>query len=232
MQDLCAAIRGEIVSRKFPPGMRLSQRLGERWNVSRTPIREALRHLESEGFVHSTANRGFVVTSLTLRDLEQVYTLMIHLDSLAGRLATPRIAQDSEKLAGLRSLCEEMRFLGKQRDADGYARANEEFHALIFHASENAWLIRILEVIHGHANRSILKAFHTSCRIEKPTQEHAKILKWLEKGDARGAEKAIAAHFTNGLADLRKELGIGEPPPTAAGQVVALPAERKIRQTP
>ncbi len=79
MKDLCASIRMEIVSRNFPPGMKLSEQLlCNRWKVSRTPIREALRHLESEGFISSSKHKGFVVTSISMHDVEQIYTIHDH----------------------------------------------------------------------------------------------------------------------------------------------------------
>ncbi|MDA8124235.1 MAG: GntR family transcriptional regulator [Deltaproteobacteria bacterium] len=207
LKDLCDDIRAEIVSRNFPPGMKLSeQMLCNRWNVSRTPIREALRRLESEGFITSNRNRGFVVTSISLRDVEQTYTIMINLDSLAGRLATPFIVNSPEKIEKLRSLCEEMRILAKKKDIDSYIKANWEFHSLIFHASENAWLIRILENIHAHTNRFILKTLYIPRRIDKSTREHDKIFKAIEKGDVKEAEKAIAAHFAKAVEDLKNEI--------------------------
>jgi DNA-binding GntR family transcriptional regulator len=220
LKDLCDAIRGEIVGMKFPPGMKLSeQMLCKRWNVSRTPIREALRHLESEGFITSTPNKGFVVTSISLRDVEQTYTIMINLDSLAGRLATPLVVRDPEKIERLRGLYEEMRFLCKKKDIEGYIKANWEFHSLIFRASENVWLIRILENIHAHTNRFILKTLYIPRRIDKSVQEHARIFKCMEKGDAKGAEKAIAAHFAKAFEDLKNEI-------SAAGHALTMNTPR------
>ncbi|MDA8123633.1 MAG: GntR family transcriptional regulator [Deltaproteobacteria bacterium] len=211
LKDLCDAIRGEIVSRDFPPGMKLSEpMLCKRWNVSRTPIREALRHLESEGFINSNRNKGFVVTSISLRDVEEAYTIMINLDSLAGRLATPLIVNDPEKIEELRRLCEDMRALAKKKDVDNYIRANGEFHSLIFRASENVWLIRILENIHAHTNRFILKTLYIPRRIDKSTQEHDKIFKCIENRDAERAGKAIATHFTKAFADLEDEISTSD----------------------
>jgi len=121
LKDLCDAIRMEIVSRNFPPGMKLSEQiLCSRWNVSRTPIRGALRHLESERFISSSKHKGFVVTSISLHDVEQIYTIMINLDSLAARLATPFIANDVKKLERLRALCDEMQGLCGRKDIEGY----------------------------------------------------------------------------------------------------------------
>ena len=187
--------------------MKLSeQMLCDRWNVSRTPIREALRHLESEGFISSSKHKGFVVTSISMHDVEQIYTIMINLDSLAGRLAAPFIAADPKKLERLRALCRDMQGLCEKKDVEEYMRKNLEFHSIIFRSSENSWITKILENLHSHTNRFILKALYIPRRIEKSVQEHVEILGCIEKGDERGVEKAIAVHFSRSLGDLKNEI--------------------------
>ena len=207
LKELCTSIRMEIVSRNFPPGMKLSEQiLCSRWKVSRTPIREALRHLESEGFISSSRHKGFVVTSISMHDVEQIYTILIALDSLAGRLATPALADDSQKLKKLKTLCSEMQGLCEKRDIEGYMKRNLEFHSIIFRASENGWMINILENLHSHTNRFILNALYIPRRIEKSAQEHLDILGYIEEGNEKGVEKAISAHFARSLNDLRAEM--------------------------
>jgi DNA-binding GntR family transcriptional regulator len=206
-KDLCAAIRMEIVSRNFPPGMKLSEQiLCNRWKVSRTPIREALRHLESEGFISSIKHKGFVVTSISMHDVEQIYTILMRLDSLAGRLATPTLTNLPEKLQSLRTLCNDMREVCKTRDIEDYMKKNLEFHSVIFRSSECSWMINILENLHSHTNRFILNALYIPRRIEKSVQEHLEILRCIEQGDEKGVEKAIVAHFSKSLKDLRTEI--------------------------
>lgn len=207
LKDLCASIRMEIISRNFPPGMKLSEQiLCNRWKVSRTPIREALRHLESEGFISSSKHKGFVVTSISMHDVEQIYTILMSLDSLAGRLATPTLVNEPEKLESLRTLCNEMKELCEKRDVEGYMKRNLDFHSIIFRSSENSWMINILENLHSHTNRFILNALYIPLRIEKSVQEHLEILKCIEKGNEKGVEKAISVHFTRSLNDLRAEI--------------------------
>lgn len=206
-KDLCASIRMEIVSRNFPPGMKLSEQLlCSRWKVSRTPIREALRHLESEGFISSSKHKGFIVTSISMHDVEQIYTIMMNLDSLAGKLATPALVNEPEKLKILRTCCQGMKELCEKRDIEGYMKTNLEFHSIIFRSSENSWLINILENLHSHTNRFILNALYIPRRIEKSIQEHREILRCIEAGNGKGVEKAIAAHFCKSLKDLRTEI--------------------------
>jgi DNA-binding GntR family transcriptional regulator len=207
LEDLCTSIRMEIVSKSFPPGMKLSEQiLCNRWKVSRTPIREALRHLESEGFISSSKHKGFVVTSISMHDVEQIYTILMNLDSLAGRLATPSLINEPKKLESLRTLCNKMKELCEKRDIEGYMKRNLEFHSIIFRSTENSWMINILENLHSHTNRFILNALYIPRRIEKSVQEHLEILRCIEQGDEKGVEKAISAHFYKSLKDLRIEI--------------------------
>jgi DNA-binding GntR family transcriptional regulator len=165
-----------------------------------------LRHLESEGFISSIKHKGFVVTSISMHDVEQIYTILTNLDGLAGRLATSALVNEPEKLASLRTLCSEMRAVCETRDIEEYMKKNLEFHSIIFRSSENSWMISILENLHSHTNRFILNALYIPRRIEKSVQEHLEILRCLEQGDGKGVEKAISAHFCRSLKDLRTEM--------------------------
>jgi DNA-binding GntR family transcriptional regulator len=212
LDELHSDIRREIVDRKFPPGTKISERaLCERWHVSRTPIREALRRLESEGFISSSKNKGFVITSISIQDMEQIYTILSSLDSLAGRLATPRVACDPPTLDGLRELIAIMEDSAKMKDIPAYIETNLKFHSLIFRSSGNAWIVRILENLHCHTNRFILNTLYVPRRMEKSLHEHKAILDCLEKGDEKGVEKAIARHFRVSLNDLKTEIGYSLP---------------------
>jgi DNA-binding GntR family transcriptional regulator len=205
---ICAVLRQQIVDRSFLPGEKLSEpALSRQWKVSRTPIREALRRLEAEGLLSSIRNKGFVVSSISFDDLDQLYTIMISLDSLAGRLAAPVLAADPVKLKALEKLNEEMRTCLRNKDARSYIEKNLEFHLIILHATGNKWLIRILENLHLHTNRFILNALYIPRRMEKSSREHLEIFDRLKNGDGSGVERAVARHFRAALADLHHELG-------------------------
>jgi len=145
------------MDRSLPPGAKLSEPvLCRQWRVSRTPIREALRRLESEGLIRSSRYRGFTVNTISMEDMEKIYAIMINLDSLAGRLATPFLSRDPKKLKALDHVCREMTRFMERGDAKSYIRKNFEFHFLLLHACGNPWLIRILENLHVQTNRFIV----------------------------------------------------------------------------
>ena len=207
INHLYSELRQQIVSRSIPPGTKFSESLlSKKWKVSRTPIREVLRRLESEDLVIYQPYKGFVVNPITIADIDQLYTIRISLEGLAGRLATPIISQDSKKFKVLEKLCKEMERLFKKGDIEAYIAKNNEFHSYILHSCENKWLVKMLENLNSQVNRFIVKALHVPHRMEKSLQEHQEIYKRLRTGNAKGAEKAIQTNHRKALEDLKREL--------------------------
>jgi DNA-binding GntR family transcriptional regulator len=165
-----------------------------------------LRRLESEGLVTSQRYKGVMVNLITLEDVEQLYPIRIYLEGLAGKLATPIISGAPEKLRALEKLCREMEVLSKKKDIEGYIAKNNEFHYYIWHSCGNRWLIKILENLTSQVNRFIVKALHVPHRIDKSVREHWEIYKRLQKGDAKGVEKAIQNNHKGAFEDLKREL--------------------------
>ena len=207
VDEIYQDLRQQIINRVIPPGEKLSEKsLAYKWNVSRTPIREVLRRLETEALAISHRNRGFIVNTITFIDIEQLYTIKISLEGLAGKLATAAITSDSKKLETLKHLCKEMERLLKKGDADAYAKKNDEFHYHILSSCGNKWLIKILENINSQVRRFIVKALHIPQRMKKSVKEHWEIYKQLEMRNERGVESAIGNHFKNSIEDMRNEL--------------------------
>lgn len=200
-------IRQQIVKRVIPPGIKLSEaKLSKHLGVSRTPIREALRRLESEGFVSSKSNHGFIVNSMSIRDVNHIYLIKIALEGLAGRLATPIIARDREKMGTLQNQIQEMEMCCKKVDVIAYDEINFRFHSLIWQWSENPWLIKILSDLSSQLARFIIRALHIPHRIENSLKEHKKILEAIEAGKSKAVEKALATHFKAASEALVKEI--------------------------
>ncbi len=200
-------LRRQIISRDIPPGTRLSENaLSKKWKVSRTPIREVLRRLESEELVTSHRFKGFMVNQITLEDIEQLYPIRISLEGLAGRLATPIISGDLKKLEVIEKLCKQMEKLCKKGNIEAYIAMNTEFHSYIWRSCENRWLIKILENLSSHVDRFIVKALHVPHRMERSMHEHWEILRKLESKDPKGVERATQNNHKRALEDLKREL--------------------------
>ena len=200
-------LRQEIVGRLIPPGTKLSENvLSKKWNVSRTPIREVLRRLESEGLVTSFRYKGVIVNSISIEDVDQIYTIKIYLEGLAGNLATPIISKDPKKLRIFEKLCKEMEALSKKGDIEAYIAKNNEFHFHIWNSCGNEWLIRILENLSSQINRFIVKSLHIPHRMEKSVPEHWEIFKKLKMGNGKSVEKAIGSHFKKASENIKNEI--------------------------
>jgi len=200
-------LRQYIISRAVPPGAKLSEgALSKKWKVSRTPIREVLRRLEAEGLVTSLRFKGFVVNPISVEDINHIYTIKTSLEGLAGRLATPIISGDPEKMKTLQTLCREMNSLSKRKDVNAYSRKNIEFHGAIWHWCGNPWLIRILDHLDSQLNRFIVNALHVPHRMERSVKEHEKVVEAFGIGSSKAVEKALANHFKKASEDLKREL--------------------------
>jgi DNA-binding GntR family transcriptional regulator len=163
IDEICSGLRKQLVDRSIPPDTRLSgNSLSRKWNVSRTPMREALRRLESEGLVTFSRYKGYKVNTITIKDLEDLYAIKISLEGLAGRLASPILSANPEKLQALEKSCKQMESLSRKGDTEAYAKSNDEFHFHIWNSCENKWLIKILENLSLQIRRFIVKDLKNS----------------------------------------------------------------------
>jgi DNA-binding GntR family transcriptional regulator len=207
INQIYSELRQQIVDRLIPPGTKLSEaRLSAKWRVSRTPIREVLRRLESEGLVNSLPYRGFIVNSISIEDVVHIYTVKSSLEGLAGRLATPMVQRDPAKLKTIRDLVREMEICSKKSDVRDYSEKNLRFHVSIWDWCGNPWLTKILNNLSSQLNRFIVSALHVPNRMERSVKEHRKILEAFTTGNAKAVEKAVASHFKKASEDLISEL--------------------------
>jgi DNA-binding GntR family transcriptional regulator len=128
-----------IATGRFPPGMRLDEvELAERFNVSRTPLREALFQLASAGIVEMQPRRGTVVAEVSPHRMVEMFEVMAELEALCGRLAARRmLAPEHERLLATHRACENAL---DANDPDAYYYENERFHHAIYEGSHNGFL--------------------------------------------------------------------------------------------
>ncbi len=206
-QRIHSELRQQIVDRTIPPGTKLTESsLSRMWNVSRTPIREVLRQLESEGFISFSPYRGFIVNAITIEDVDDLYTIKIYLDGLAGRLATPAVSGNPKRLEFLEKLCKEMERLSVNVDIENYVKENSQFHSFLRGYCGNEWLIKILENLNSQINRFIVNVVNIPHRMEHSVGEHWDIYRKLKSGNGKQVEKSIGNHFEKALNDLKREL--------------------------
>jgi DNA-binding GntR family transcriptional regulator len=191
-KDAYALILEAIDSHIYKPGDRLVEsELAERFGVSRTPIREALQRLETQGLL-ARDGRSLIVASLDHTQLSELYVVRGELEGLAARLAARHAAPEEVRV--LRNMLEEDKAL--IGDPVALSRANRRFHKQIHLASHNRFLVRQLDLVH----RSMALLATTSLAAEgrgvETLDEHAEIVAAIEAGDGDAAYKALRDHIS------------------------------------
>ena len=179
---------------EFVPGERLTELdLAARFGVSRTPVREALSRLESQGVVARDTRRGLVVAALDYDQVGELYDLREVVEGLAARLAARRAAP--AEIAVLRDMVEADR--ARTEDPTALAITNKQFHRQLHRTSHNRYLVQMLEGM----NRSLALISGTTLaapgRGAQSIVEHHAIVSALEARDEDAAEQAARRHILN-----------------------------------
>jgi len=205
---LAAAIQSRVLSGEIPTGARLRQEtLASQFGVSRTPVREALRKLQSSGLVTVEPNRGAIVNGPSARDIREAYAVRAELEGFAAELAVSRIRD--EQLQLLRETEELFRHSiqgvigerrrGVERDwstESEWERANNLFHQVIQEAAANRQLLTAIAHLHQSFPRHLTwSALSQSTHLlEENIEQHHRILAAIETRDAAEARRAMAEH--------------------------------------
>lgn len=187
-----AGIREAILHGELPPGQRATlAQLSERFGMSVTPIREAIRLLEAEGLVTNEPHRGVTVNELTAADFDELCMLRAMAESLATRLAVPHLTQaDLERLEALHATLE--RAVARQDDAL-LTQANADWHFDLYAAARTRYLAKSIERLWMPFHRSGLWVAN---RREASLREHDAIMKAIRARDADEAARLMHEHIT------------------------------------
>lgn len=193
----------DIISGFYQKGDSLTE-LGicERLGVSRTPVRSALHRLAEEGLVSITPNRGAVVVGVTEDDLSDTYKIRMRLEGLASRMATERLTEDiKEELIHAVELSE---FYVMKNDAERFKELDTSFHALIYKASGNRMLSKILGELHRNVRAYRKKSLSVPGRLESSVREHREILSAMLAGNADEADRLTSRHIEKAMENLAR----------------------------
>jgi DNA-binding GntR family transcriptional regulator len=194
-------LRDLIVQGELAPGSRLNERvLTARLGVSRTPLREAIKLLATEGLVDLLPNRGAVVAPIDPARIAETLTVMGALESLAGELVCAQASDES--LADIRALHYEMLAMHARRDLDGYFRYNQAIHLKIVEASGNAVLAQTYRQLNANVRRVRYMANLSAERWDAAVQEHEAILAALNARDAARLKRLLRDHLAAKLASV------------------------------
>jgi len=196
-------VRDLLVAGKFQPGDRLNEMdLSAALGMSRTPIREALRRLQSDGLVAPTG-RGVVVASLSTEDMRHALEVQGALESLAAELAATRQRDGllaPAEIHKLRAAAAEVDELSAAGDVAGLWRANLRFHQLIAELGGNPLLVESLDRIWAKFAIVTLRNLRGRRRLTPPHAHHGIVLGAIVNGDPAGAAEAARAHSREGTA--------------------------------
>ena len=196
-EEVAELLRQRIFSRELAPGSWIDElKLAEEYGISRTPLREALKVLATEGLVTMKVRRGAYVTEVSERDLADVYHLLALLESdAAGVVAAQATDAQLKELQGLHRELEKA-----VANRERFFEINEAFHMRLLEIADNRWRDQMVadlrKVMKLNRHNSLLK----SGRIEESLAEHRAIMEALLARDGVLAAQKMQAHFANGLA--------------------------------
>ena len=195
-QEVAELLRQRIFNRELTPGSWIDElKLAEEYGISRTPLREALKVLATEGLVTMKVRRGAYVTEVSERDLTDVYHLLALLESDAASVVACQ-ATDAQ-LKELQTLHRELEKSVSNREK--FFQVNERVHMRLLEIADNRWRDQMVadlrKVMKLNRHNSLLK----SGRIQESLAEHQAIMNALLARDANASAQAMQTHFNNGL---------------------------------
>lgn len=192
---LADQIADAILEGTLAPGARLDEAsLAERFGVSRTPVREALRQLTTSGLIIIRPRRGAVVATATGEQLRALFVAMGEIEATCARLCALSMTPLERRALG--ALSERMGALARRSDHDAYLDANQLFHTAIYRGSHNPVLEEFATSLRRRLAPFRRAQFRAPGRLKKSHDEHAVVVAAILKGDATAAHAAMIHHVS------------------------------------
>jgi DNA-binding GntR family transcriptional regulator len=186
-------IEAEILTGQLRPGTRLEEyELAARFEVSRTPVREALRHLSSSGLIHTKIRQPAIVASLSIKQLIEMFEVMSELEALCARLAARRI--NKARLDKLLACHEELKGSAASGDTEAFFEANQKFHEALYRASQNGMLAEQTLTLRNRVRPYRRHVTDRPGQLAATIDEHEVVIRAIEAGDEEGAAQAMRSH--------------------------------------
>ncbi|MGH8952709.1 MAG: GntR family transcriptional regulator [Acidimicrobiia bacterium] len=193
-------LRRAIVNGEFAPGAPLKHNeLSKVFGVSLIPIREAIRKLEMEKLVESAPNRGAWVAPITAKEVHDVYSVRILLESEALRRSMPEL--DQADVLSMRDTYAQMLALGR-RDDDRYPDLHRKLHYTLYEKCDSSWLLHMIETLWSHTERHRrLASKIVEFATDLDSDLHGNIIDYVEAGDVAEAVKSLERDLSR-ISDL------------------------------
>lgn len=212
---LAQGIADAIFSGEFAPGVRLDeQQLARRFEVSRTPVREALRQLATTNLIELKPRRGAFVATVSPAQLEELFVAMGELEATCARLAA--LSMSPTERRRLQAFHEKMGELARADDAMAFAEANHSFHTMIYAGAHNVVLAETTAALRRRLQPYRRAQFLLEGRPPRSHAEHEAVVAAIIRGDAGGAHQAMLHHVTLIEASFEELCAEGNPARTVA----------------
>ena len=196
-------LRAMVFDRELAPGAFIDEKaLAEAWQVSRTPLREALKVLAAEGLVELVPHRGCRVIELSDDDADALFPVMALLEGRCAFEAAAKATDDD--LRTLQRLHDDLEHHAAAADIDGYYRANHQFHSTVQRLADNRWLDRVTGDLRRFMRLMRGRQLALPGRIAASINEHRVLIDAFVQRDAARAERAMHDHLMAQLVALKK----------------------------
>ncbi len=201
-EEVATRLRNMVFERQLAPGQWIDElALARDWQISRTPLREALKVLAAEGLVTPVPRQGCKVTEMSEDDADELFPVMALLE---GRCAYEAVRKASDAdLRVLRQLHDKLEKNAAAQNIDGYYKANHEFHSKVQALARNRWLDRATGDLRRFVRLLRGRQLNWPGRIEASINEHRVLMDAILQRDAARAERLMHDHLMAQLAALK-----------------------------
>ncbi len=204
-EQVAARLRVLLVEGQIAPGQKLNEReLAQSLQVSRTPLREAIKRLAAEGLVELLPNRGAIAVQLSSDDVKHTFEMMAALEGLSGEFAAQRIT-DAE-LAEIQALHFEMLAAFTRRDLSTYYRCNAKIHEAINLAAKNPVLKQFYDQVNSRLQALRFRTNQDESKWQTAMAQHDSLMKALIKRDAKATRTILVTHLHHKLEVVLSQL--------------------------
>ncbi|PKO51161.1 MAG: GntR family transcriptional regulator [Betaproteobacteria bacterium HGW-Betaproteobacteria-13] len=202
-QEVAERLRQRIFAHELKPGTWVDeQALAEDYGISRTPLREALKVLASEGLVTLKPRRGCYVTEISERDLDEVFKVMAMLEGECARTSASRASET--ELGTLKAIHADLEKAASAQDINAFFEANQAFHHELQRIADNRWLLHVIEDLRKVIKLSRHHSLFSEGRLEQSLAEHRALLDALLARDADAADQLMREHIRSGREALAR----------------------------
>lgn len=198
-------LRTAIINGLIKPGERLVEKeYAEKFNISRTPVREALRKLEIEGLVENIPRKGDIVKGIDLKDMLEIFAIRQALEPLIVKTAIENLTQDD--IVNLQEIVDKMDSSSHNNDTETLLNAFQAFNDILITASKMPRLSAILSQLKDYLSRFRTISLSNDNRRIEAINEHKEILQAIMRGDNENVEQLVATHLASARQSLLQKM--------------------------